>query len=385
LASTSWQQVPDNSVEETAGPSGPAFFMNKTVIVGDTSEDLRYFAESYDKNAVLWSNQNSDLETVFLSIGDTDLSTFLKILLDAELIIYHDISNWSTKETKTITDNIIYLLYINGYSDRIIGFPIKTIILDNHQLNIDSIDSDLQNNLLIQKICQLSKTNLLGLSSHRRSIDKQIWTAGCSYAHGTGLDSRKNCYGNLIAEHFGLSFTNIGYPGTSVDFAADQIIRSSIMPGDLVIWGITNISRYTWVTDSENNFVCQSFLDQYTDSTGVKKYLTQMYADEARLRLAQRHILQVQEFCNKIGCNLILFFHEDLNINSYVSNMKLFFKQFPEFVDVYKIMSDHFSSTVLNSKMHLDIGTDGIHPGSKTHAAWAEIITNFINSNKLLN
>jgi exosortase/archaeosortase family protein len=64
--------------------------MIKTIIVGDTSEELSVFAKSQNKDAVLWSKKNSNLETTYVSLGDVGISNFLKILLDADQIIYHN-------------------------------------------------------------------------------------------------------------------------------------------------------------------------------------------------------------------------------------------------------------------------------------------------------
>jgi len=357
--------------------------MSRTVIVGDTSEDLSHFAKIHDENAKLWSQDSQSTQTTYISIGDVGINTFLKILLAADHIIYHNkSSSWCDKETKELTDNIIYLLGLNGLAYKISGFQINSFVLEKNLLWKHLLDSELAGQLLIQKICNYSEDNFLGLVNHRKSMDKQIWVAGCSYAQGSGIESPNERYGELVAKQLGWQTTNIGRQGSSIDFAADQIMRSMVRAGDLIIWGLTGTYRYTWFDHGQIENVLLHHIDNKVQLKHRKKFLSQMLLDDARLYLAQRHVTQVQEFCNRVGCNLVLIYHDPLNFKSHVPIMKSFLHQYPGFLDINKIMIDQFGVGNLDEKYQLDIGADGMHPGAKTHAAWAKILVDFINSHK---
>jgi len=352
--------------------------------MNNTSEELSVFAKFQNKDAVLWSKKNSNLETTYVSLGDVGISNFLKILLDADQIIYHNKSSeWSSLELKNLTDNVIYLLGINGFYSKIYNFPFKSFVLEKNLLYKHLIESDITDQILIQKICNYYKDNFLGLVAHRRSFEPQIWIAGCSYAKGAHVDISER-YGSVIAKFFGYSSTNIAHSGSSIDFAADQIIRSNLRSGDLLIWGITGPQRFTWFDTGHVENVNWGHIDEKVTSDKRKKFLNSVLVDDSRLYLSQRHIEQVQRTCDKIGCNLILIYHETLGLSDHILPMKKFLSQYPGFVDINQIMIEKFGADRLNKNYNVDLAADYLHPGRKTHSAWAEILINFIKSKKYM-
>jgi len=353
--------------------------MIKTIIVGDTSTELKNFAKSYDNNAVLWTEECSMQQTTYVSLGDVGVSNFLKILIDSDHIIYHNTSSeWSSLELKQLTDNIIYLLGLYGFHNKISCFPFDTFILEKNLLYKHLLESDITNQILVQKICNFYKDNFLGLVAHRRSLDQQIWVSGCSYANGAHVDVSER-YGSIVSKFFRVSTTNIACDASSIDFAADQIIRSEIRSGDIIIWGLTGPDRYTWFDTDRVANINGRHIHENVKSNTSKKFLNSMLIDDSRLYLSQRHIEQVQKVCDRIGCGLVLIFHENLGLSDHVLPMKSFLRQYPGFIDINKIMIEKFG-TQLDKNYNLDLGADHRHPGPITHSAWAEILINFIKS-----
>lgn len=357
--------------------------MNKTVIVGDTDESLCFFAKQFDTSAKHYSSQTKNHPMVYASIGDITLDEFLEILVNADNIVYHNKSgDWSSSQTKRLTEHIMYLLYINGYSNKITGFPAEAFVMDDNPLHVHLISPDIARHHVIKKICNFSEINFQGLVAHRKSLSTQIWIAGCSYAYGTGLENQSLRYGDLIGKKLKMPVTNLSLAGSSIDFSADQIIRSFLKKDDVIVWGLTGIGRYTWFFQNCFETILPSYIKTLTDDR--KKFLTDMYLDDARFYLAQRHITQVQHVCEKVGCHLVLLYHESLSLPDQISPMKEFLTQFPGFIDINQLMLEKFGSTVLDKKYNLDIGSDNMHPGKRTHSEWAQMIVDFVQKKNYL-
>jgi len=232
------------------------------------------------------------------------------------------------------------------------------------------------------------KTNcdLTWLADIRKSDNPQVWTAGCSFALGVGVD-KKQRYGQIVAETLGLEVSFLSILGSSIPWAADQILRSDIQKDDIVLWGLTNISRY--VTFKNNIFVNvlpETFtvdldpikLAIHTDETrqhvinyyknyqqGInnwsdkdRRQMETNLLHEDRLMQAVQSVHQVNNFCNKIGARLVVFIHH-LNL--------------PEF---QQFVIDRISTltSYLDVGPQLDIGTTGAHPGPLSHKQWSEDI-----------
>jgi hypothetical protein len=356
--------------------------MNKTVIVGDTDESLGLFSKTIDPTAVLFSNETKQNLVVYTSVGDIGPEQFLKLLIRCEKIVYHNKPEpWSSLDTKYVTDAVIYLLYINGQADKINGFPVEKFVLLHNPLYLESLDiSQFPNESFIKKICNFSTRNPQGLIAHRSSLEKQIWVAGCSYARGAWLESDSLRYGNIISKKLKLSTTNIACSKSSIDFAADQIIRSQLQKQDLVIWGLTAVNRYSWFFDDQHVNILFSEIETFPESR--QRFLREMYVDDARVHLAQKNILQVNSVCEKIGCQLILIYHEALSLENHINPMKKFLQQFPGYFDINAKMIEKFGKQ-LDKRLNLDLGNDMAHPGPRTHNEWATMILNFLKEKNL--
>lgn len=228
--------------------------------------------------------------------------------------------------------------------------------------------------------------NLIWLADERKSDAPQVWTAGCSFALGVGVDAHQR-YGQIVAETLGMEVSFLSILGSSIPWAADQILRSDIRKGDIVIWGLTNISRY--VTFKNNIFVnvlpetftmnlkpielatysgetrqhvidyyknYQQGIDQWSDKD--KKQMESDLLNEDRLMQAVQSIHQVNNFCNKVGAEFVVFIHH-LNL--------------PEF---QQFVIDRISNldSYLDARPEVDKGTNGTHPGPLSHKRWAEDI-----------
>lgn len=231
-----------------------------------------------------------------------------------------------------------------------------------------------------------TECDLLWLADQRQSDQPQIWVAGCSIANGTDVEKTER-YGQLLADELNMPVSFLSILGSAIPWAADQILRSDIRQGDIVVWGLTGISRY--LTFRNNIFVNvlpetflveidpisfalrngedrQQVLDYYVnyqkgiDSwTGQEtKEMESACLNSDRLMQAVQTIHQVNNFCNKIGAKLIVFLH-DISLEEYYDFVEERISNLPGYLKISEVK---------------DMGKHGTHPGPKTHQTWTDEI-----------
>jgi hypothetical protein len=175
--------------------------------------------------------------------------------------------------------------------------------------------------------------SILDLADCRKTKSPQIWIVGCSIAHGIGLDSREQRYGQIVSDCFKMPVSFLTQGGTSIEWSSDQILRSDISSGDIVIWGITGVNRFIHWDDHGNMFsVTPGIFDpknpyHKTGSAHIKNKADmwqELMHDKSRLYHAIRQISQVISFCRKINANLILGCHLELSLKEQSDILKEF-------------------------------------------------------------
>jgi hypothetical protein len=303
--------------------------MTFTVYVSDSKK----FKEQMipDQNAILCTNENikeilSKKITVYTSVEDLNISNFIDLLLLSDEIIYLKSDSYN-KHTQ------IYLNFINKIK------PIK---------NFQTKNSD---------------HNFLRLQDYRKSENSQIWVIGCSFADGKGVDQSQK-FGQIIADNLNLPVSFLTLCGSSIEWAADQIIRSDIRTNDIVIWALTGISRFSFFDDNNNiNLVTESNWDSVPI---LSEFINKKYIISQNIFCKSvLHISQVQNHLDKIGCKYV-FGMLPINIKDLEDQILDFVSSLKNSLLLYK---DHF---------FLDYGTDKVHPGPKQHRLYADQILHFL-------
>jgi hypothetical protein len=198
----------------------------------------------------------------------------------------------------------------------------------------------------------------------QRSTQKPVlWTVGCSvtYGHGITTDQR---WGKLLAESLELPEVSLSYPGTSLAWAADQILRSDIKKDDVVVLGITSLARLDYAENWQLNSLPAC---QYEKVKKELHYWSLEYFDSpTHIMLSTRHILQIINFCNKVGAKVVIANLLDMTW------MPTIFRNCENFIDLTQGL------LITDSLKFIDMGDDNIHPGPKQHQHYAEQIFNFI-------
>jgi hypothetical protein len=203
--------------------------------------------------------------------------------------------------------------------------------------------------------------SFLNLTDSRKTDSHQLWIAGCSFAHGIGIQ-REQRFGHLLAEKLNLPVSYLTRPGTSISWAADQILRSDIKKNDVVVWALTGAGRFTFLDDK--NILYHIGAANYKDVAIVKNYINEkLLASNHMLYESFTHIGQVKNYLDKIGAEFILAVmplngqEHDLQTIAFTEDIKNSIMLFDQ-----------------NDYSFIDYGFDRIHPGPLHHKWYADQI-----------
>ena len=315
-----------------------------TIFVGDVHQYLADRARLHDSAASLITEKNYkkiSAGTWYCSIGDFgDFKKFVHVLRQADEIIYAPPNEWQDVNAQINTEK--YLLDL-----KILEFK-----------NVKNID-----NLKWPKL----KT-FLALADDRKTEDPQLWIAGCSISHGMGVTADQR-YGQLIANHQNLSVSFLTCPGSSVMWAADQILRSDIRPGDTVIWGITSFERFCYYI--ENYYIDNVSKDNQLAHVGRSHYMQNPkfnsiipldeLSSQNQIYQAITKIYQVLNFCEKIKVKCIL-----AGLLTVLTH--------------YNIIDDRYICLTQEYKFYpRDMTNRDLHPDSAAHQHYASQILKKLN------
>ena len=194
------------------------------LFVGDVNNTTAQAALSYDPTAFLIDHsnyQNTFTSAVaYTSLGDlpNDSTAIYRLFDQAKQLVYVPESNiWSDGKS----------LEVDNVSDSMQGLTeIMLASFFKEKQNVENLD-----------FSKYSPDYYLKLADVRKTNDAQLWISGCSNSHATGVAESER-YGQLIANELGKQVSFLTCPGSSIEWQADQIIRSDIQAGDIVIWGL---------------------------------------------------------------------------------------------------------------------------------------------------
>ena len=200
--------------------------------------------------------------------------------------------------------------------------------------------------------------------AERTTNDPVLWVAGCSVSSAVGVEPNER-WGHYVSNYFNLPEVNIAKGGTSITFAADQILRSDIRRGDRVIWGLTSVARVDFVS-SEGAYVSCG-ITQAKERNVFDLYTIDYFDSPTQHIQYTKAVKQVVNFCQKIGADLVL-----ANMLCDSKPVVDYLKQLPNYVSC----SDELG--LYSESDFIDLGTDGMHPGPLQHKDFAEEIIKFI-------
>lgn len=315
-----------------------------TIFVGDVSEDLRLAAQHADAQARLITEsnwQNLSAGTYYASLGDfSSLKVFVDTLEQADTLIYSPPAQWSDSRQDHSYMKIWTEFYLLYFKNR------KHVVMNYNKI-----------------LPQQESVDRLALSDHRKSNDPQLWIAGCSISHGTGINSDQR-YGQLLSKEFDLPVSFLTAEASSIVWAADQILRSDIRANDIVVWGLTTFNRFPFYHEGRVEHVYTSYYDRYPEFNQIVN--VDRLDDDNSIYQNLIHIHAVINFCRKIQARLYIFgLLVDYQDVKWVANLS-----------EYLHLSGRFGVDANN--MYLDFGTDGRHPGPQMHQWYFEQMKDWI-------
>jgi hypothetical protein len=333
--------------------------MKTIVYFGDNDESISSQARLSNPGASLIDCSNyttflsDDIDGVFYtSLADLpeDLQIVYDILMKSDLVVYCPPKKWNDNKS-----------------------------IDN--LNVGNSTQGLTESLLLQvstsvevkniELCYESKyTN--NLSDRRKSVEPQLWISGCSVSHGVGLLPNQR-YGDLLSEKLQLKCSFLTAPGSSIEWASQQILKSDLKKGDIVCWGLTSYRRIPFYFNGKLHHVLANF---YKINKEFNKILPiELIDNENRLFQALESIRSVINFCEKLQVTLIVFNAlSGIELDRLLIKEKYFY-QFP-----YQLNKDHTTYKSRGLQIFYDFASDNEHPGPLTHKKYSDFLAHIIDN-----
>lgn len=321
-----------------------------TIFVGDIDESLADSAKSYDSSA--WQLDLSNYKdfltstltkniTVYTSLADLpkNLEIFYNILNSADKIVYCPPAYWSDNKTVDFADP--------GAS--IQGLTETFLLLLSNSIQVDNLNPDI--------------LTPVALADDRKTDQSQLWIAGCSISHGIGVQLQER-YGQLLADKLNMTSSFLTRSGSAIDWAADQILRSDIRKNDLVVWGVTNPERFSYIY---NNKLLSITSTSYPNFPQIKNIIN--LSDLYNQNTIYKHFYSIQQvinYCNKCQAKLIL-----VGVLAGCYSLLSFLQSQKNYVHIpYSL---NFKGSDFSMQL-LDTGTDNSHPGPKQHIQYQKLI-----------
>lgn len=318
-----------------------------TLFVGDNNIELSIIAKNFDQTALLINSSNYHLflngdypvSTGYTGLADMpkDLSIFVKLISRADKIIYCSPQTWSDNcklDTNHVSNSIQGLTEILLYNLHKIKNNVENLILDHY-----------------------TPDRYMSLLDSRKKQEAQLWIAGCSISHGYGIEPTQR-YGHLLGQQLNLPVSYLTATGSSISWAADQILRSDIIEGDILVWGLTNEDRFPWWSEKLQQFIHLTINDSPEKRKKVlldSNTIDQLLTDKTNFILAIQKIYQVINFCSKINIKLaILGLLSSDNLNLHLHQVKEFFPYGQPNVKYVDLATDYRHPGPLQNQLYAD-------------------------------
>jgi len=316
--------------------------INKLYFSTDTHNWLNNGSQLLNYKNIDYAINNTELTNYHTSIPDIKTENIQKVCRLAREIYIVGITSKNISDLDYIDSSIIY--------------PYGRLFNELHKMSHKVHGLECINDLTLDRLNSLCTINL-----HKQPV---LWTAGCSVTHGVGVLATER-WGNILSRYLNMPEVTLSSNGASIKWAADQLLRSDIKQGDIVVWGLTTFQRAEYALNWElkSNTVANIYRQKITN---VRYSSLDYYDSTTHIVDTIRSILQVINFCKKIGVQLYLANLLEITL------LPIILKDHTYFIDLAK------EYDITETATYMDIGTDGVHPGPKQQQYYADQIFNFI-------
>ena len=311
---------------------------NLHVVVGDVYPSLGDFARDICPTAYLVNHKNinqNHVGVVYTNLGDIDtLAEFYRLLSAATEITFCEPEHWSDKKTEVDLFSMAWLT--------------KHYVMCASRQHHIKVSPSVHHSWVPEPLAP------------RRTDGKQLWISGCSTTVGVGVHPEQ-CYTNLLATKLQIPVSVLAERGANIPWMVDQLLRSDLRAGDIVILGATTYNRVT-IHDGERvrHIGPLQFLSH---SKEFKEITFEQFNSPTRIYESIRSIRQLINVCNKLETKLVIIgIHANLDLSADLC-------QYPNFIFCHGTAGADFRSE------WLDIGFDrDQHPGPQTHQMYTDLI-----------
>ena len=214
-------------------------------------------------------------------------------------------------------------------------------------------------------------------------MNPKLWIIGCSIAHGVGVNSGER-WGDIIANKLDIEPLFLTAEGSSIEWAANQILQADIAPADIVAWGLTAPNRFLWYDNAGN---AQHILNVYYQSNPHFRSVDKKHLVDLNLAYkAVDYVRQVQNYLNKIGCKYAIGYtlpgldeHRQILIDALSGTSNFFVAYDPALIKIKVSAAEFLLQSRPANKQFIDIGSDSLHPGVLQHQLYADQFLKILN------
>lgn len=316
--------------------------------IGDNSISFARAVKELHPGAILITDENlldilnSGVESAYTSVGD--LGHYA----------------WGS-EFKQLLDTANNIAYISSDLDNTNELSIidhTKLLLENYRLISNRTIAGLES------VVDHYRNSFLSVIDCRKTINQQIWAVGCSNTNGIGYVEVGQRYGDLLAKELNLPVTFLSKNGTSIAWAADQILRADLQPGDVVFWGITHHSRIPY--HNRNGLIHVNTMLYSLDRT-LKHQVP--VSDLDNFNLLYKNVTSIHQVISRCRSANVQLFMLDLLPNPLLTPFLYGLDNYDQGVDYYG--------------KFVDFGYDGEHAGPQQHKIFAnKLLTMYHAHNK---
>jgi hypothetical protein len=307
--------------------------------IGDINSAFAQKVKQIDPSAVLITENNlfklGHVSTAYTCIGDLGQHV------------------WNV-EFKNLLDSSTNIVYVTStdidVDDELTDNDHTKLLLENYRLTTGRDIAGLE------EFVNKYSTSFLNLHNKRKTDNKQIWIVGCSNTNGIDYVNVGERYGDILSAELDLPATFLSKNGSSIEWAADQILRSDIRSSDIVFWGITHNSRLTYHT--------RDILLHINPYSINKKIPISRLDDFDLLYHNVKLIHQVIKKCQQQNIKLFML---DILPNPLL-------KPFLYKLENYDVGVEYYGKFI-------DFGKDGEHAGPEQHKIFAKKFLTMYNNN----
>lgn len=303
---------------------------DKIIIFCDTTDSVSTLREQYHACQLFKSNlkyANTFENNYCVSLGDIDLIQAIDLVKDASRIIIQPNKQWSSIELLKST------VYFCKYLSHIM--PVENLEFYSY------LDFNYQDHK-----DELSYTN------------KKLYLFGGSNVAGAGLINKDERFGKLLSSELKLDLIDHSKPGAGLRRSFEQLLTCNPSSQDIIILDATAPDKLRL----NNNKII----------------------NDVPLKDCSKHMV-LSTTDDQLFYNQISYLDAFVKICNLLKVRMVFYSQQPEepLSADYLIHYSKYSNWCLKTSIQvgnpIDLGLDKIHPGPKTHAKMAELLSDHLN------